>query len=311
MASRATAVTALSTAKTQVFSSVERREQRRSLIPKGKRVGRCGGTATDLDGDNRNRGSSVIPTIAISIILTIAIAALVLAPRMFEPRVVFDTRPDPPAAFGFRMAWLAIRSNDMAEVAAVLGLDAVESANWRTGIGTVYDEQLGQGRIYLTPPVNGWTFVVGQALPQPLGRGFADKCTPLLLDLAGHFPDAQYFACYPALDYFAWARVLDGKLVRAFAIGDEGIIWNKGRASREERGLGLKMAEVKGVKSRKADVGPPMPIYPTEAQLMHLASCWSLDPTTLTGTKADLEPGIGYVCVAPAGWKPERLRRTG
>lgn len=255
------------------------------------------------------RSSDVILTIAVSVIATIAIAAFVLAPRLFEPRVVFDDTPDPPAAFGYRMAWLAIRTSDASRVAEVLGLDAIEVANWRTGIGSVYDERLSQSRVYLTPPVNGWIFVVGLSLPQPLSRGFVDKCTPMLLDLAGAFPEAQYYLCYTPMDFYAWARVAEGKLVRAFAIGDEGIIWNKGKATKEERGIGLKFAEVRGVKARKADVGPPMPVYPTEAHIMHLASCWSLDPTSLQATKAD--DGIGYICAAPPSWKAERLRRTG
>lgn len=248
--------------------------------------------------------------IAVFVLATIAVAALVLAPRMFAPRVVFDKNPDPPAAFGFRMAWLAIRTNDTAHVAQVLRLEPIEKSNWRTGIGTVYDERLGEGRLYLTPPVNGWTFVVGLSLPQPLGRHFVDKCTTMLLDLAGAFPEAQYYLCYPPIDFFAWARLHDGKLVRAFAIGDEGIIWNKGKPTRDERGLGLRLGEVRGVRSRKGDVGPPLQIYPTEQHVMHLASCWSLDPTTLAAGKADPDGGIGYICAAPSAWKPERLRRS-
>lgn len=251
----------------------------------------------------------MILTIGVCIVVTIAIAAFVLAPRMFEPRVVFDDTPDPPAAFGYRMAWLAIRTTDTSRVAEVLELEAIEASNWRTGIGTIYDEQLSRGRVYLTPPVNGWTFVVGLSLPQPLGGGFVDKCTPILLDLAGAFPEAQYYLCYPPMDCYAWARVSDGKLVRAFAIGDEGIIWNKGKSTKDERSIGLKFAEVRGVKSRKADVGLPMQVYPTEAHVMHLASCWSFDPTTLQGTKTD--SGLGYVCATSLAWRPERLRRTG
>lgn len=253
----------------------------------------------------------MVLTIAVLVVATVAIAAFVLAPRLFEPRIVFDKTPDPPAAFGYRMAWLAIRSTETARIAAVLKLEPAEVANWRTGIGTVYDERLSLGRVYLTPPVNGWTFVVGLSLPQPLGRNFVDKCTPMLLDLAGAFPQAQYYLCYPPMDFFAWAAVAEGKLVRAFAIGDEGIIWNKGKPTKEERGIGLKVAEVRGVKGRKADVGAPMPVYPTEAHVMHLASCWSLDPTTLAASKADDGSGVGYVCYAPPGWKAERLRRTG
>jgi hypothetical protein len=250
----------------------------------------------------------VILTIGVFIVVTIAVAAFILAPRMFEPRLVYDATPDPPSPFGYRMAWLAIRTTDAARVAAVLHLDAIEASNWRTGIGTVYDEKLSKGRVYLTPPVNGWTFVVGLSLPQPLGSGFIDKCTPMLLDLAASFPEAQYYLCYAPMDYFAWARVLDGKLVRAFAIGDDGIIWNKGKATREERSIGLKFAEVRGVRQRKSDVGAPMPVYPTDAQVLHLASCWSFDPTSLEGTRA--EGGLGYICATPTSWRPERLRRT-
>lgn len=248
-------------------------------------------------------------TIGVSIVLTIALAAFVLAPRMFEPRVVYDETPDTPAAFGYRMAWLAVHTTEAARVAEVLKLEPLEISNWRTGIGTMYDEKLSQSRVYLTPPVNGWIFIVGLSLPQPLGRGFVDKCTPVLLDLAAAFPEAQYFLSYPPLEFYAWARVMDGKLARAFAIGDEGIIWNKGKATKEERGIGLRSTEVRGVKNRKADVGEPMPVYPTEAHVMHLASCWGIDPTSLASTKA--VDGTGYICAAPMAWRPERLRRTG
>ena len=111
------------------------------------------------------------------------------------------------------------------------------------------------------------------------------------------------------MDFYAWARVLDGRLVRAFAIGDEGVIWNKGKPSKEERGLGLKLFEVKGMSRRKSDIGSPMVVYPTEAQVMHLAGCWSLDPTSIEAAVAD--GALGVVCATPMRWRPERLRRTG
>ena len=248
-------------------------------------------------------------TICVLIVLTVAVAAFWLAPRLAEGRILFDETPDKPAPFGYRMAWLAIRTRETARVADILGLDMLQRANWRTGVGTVYDARLGESHIYITPPVNGWTFVLGLSLPQPLGRGFVDKSTPMLLDLAAKFPEAQYYLSYSPIDFYAWARVVDGKLVRAFAIGDEGVILNKGKASKEERGLGLKLFEVKGVKSRKSDIGPAMLVYPTEAHVMHLAGCWSLDPTSIAGNATDA--ALGVVCSTPARWRPERLRRTG
>ena len=251
----------------------------------------------------------MIPTICVLIGLTVMLAAFKLAPRLAEGHVVFDQTPDRPAPFGYRMAWIAIRTRETALVAEVLGLRMIQHANWRTGVGAVYDQRLGESHVYISPPVNGWTFVIGLPLPQPLGAGFVDKSTPMLLDLAGRFPEAQYYLSYGPIDFYAWARVLDGKLVRAFAIGDEGVIWNKGKASKEERGLGLDLFNVKGVRSRKSDIGPPMQVYPTEAHVMHLAGCWSLDPTSIAAPKADAS--VGVICAPPARWRPERLRRTG
>ena len=286
---------------------------------------------------------TVILTICVLIIVTVSIAAFMLAPRLAEGRVVFDNTPDTPAAFGYRMAWLAVRTRDTARVAEVLGLPMLQQANWRTGVGTVYDPRLGENHIYIAPPVNGWTLVVGLSLPQPLGGGFVDKCLPMMLDLAENFPEAQYFLSCGAIDFYGWARVLDGKLVRAFAIGDEGVIWNKGKATKEERALGLKLLDVKGVRGRKSDIGSAMTVYPTEAHVMHLAGLWSLDPTSLATSAARAEapmpepgqyngrtarkaarkaardaaamaaadtPALGVICATPGHWRPERLRRT-
>src|SRR4029077_20877967 len=98
-----------------------------------------------------------------------------------------------------------------------------------------------------SPPVRDLPFGGGSPFPSALGRGFVDKCTPLLVDLGGRFPEVQYFFSYPPIDFYAWARVRDGRLVRAFAVTDEGIVWNKGRTTKEERGLGLQLFELRGV----------------------------------------------------------------
>jgi mRNA degradation ribonuclease J1/J2 len=103
-------------------------------------------------------------------------------------------------------------------------------------------------------------------------------------------------------------RVKDGRLVRAFAATDEGIVWNKGRATKEERGLGLKLFELRGVRERKGDAGGELILHPTEDHVMRLASRWSIDPTTLY--EAHAEPALGYVALAPSSWRAERLRRA-
>lgn len=252
----------------------------------------------------------MIIAISLLTIATILIAAFLLAPRLSEGRVVFDTEPDRPQAFGYQMSWLAIRTRDSARVVDVLGLREPEAANWQTGIGAVYDRRIGDRTVFVSPPVNGWTFVVGLALPQPMGRGFIDKCTPLLMKLGGEFIEAQYFLSYPPMDFHAWARVVDGRLVRAFAIGDEGIVWNKGKPTKEEKTLGLKLFELRGVKGRKGDAGGELILYPTEEHVMRLASRWSMDPTILDRTAAGTEPAMGTAALVPSSWTAERQRKV-
>ncbi len=241
-------------------------------------------------------------------VATVAVATLYLAPRMAEGRVIYAIEPDRPVAFGYRMSWLAIRTRDVAAVIDALRLHAPQAANWRTGLGSVYDRTLGEGHVFVSPPVNGWTFVVGLPLPAPVSRRFVDKATPLLLELGRSFVEVQYFSSMPAIDYFAWARMIDGRVVRAFAIGDEGVIWNKGRPSKEEKSMGLKLFEFRGVRGRKGDVGGAMELYPTQDHLMGLAAKWSIDPTALDGQVADT--GLGFIAIAPGDWRPERLRRA-
>ena len=146
------------------------------------------------------------------------------------------------------------------------------------------------------------------ALPQPLGKSFIDKTTPLLLDLGREFIELQYYLASPAIDHFAWARVIDGKLVRAFAIGDEGVVWNKGKPGKEEKAMGLKLFELRGVRGRRGDAGNEIILYPTEEHVMRLASKWSIDPTRISDVRTDA--ALGWIGLAPARWRSERARKV-
>jgi len=249
----------------------------------------------------------VVFLIAGMIALTVA-AAFWLARQSVGEQVVLGTAPDRPCSFGCSMAWLAVRSRDAEAVVEALRLIEPAPCNWNSGIGAVYEDRLGATHVFVTPSIRGWTFVVGLPLPHPVGRGFIDKCTPMLVDLGGRFSEVQYFFSFPPIDFYAWARVRDGRLVRAFAVTDEGIVWNKGRTSKEERGLGLKLFELRGVRGRKGDAGGEIILYPTEDHVMRLAHRWSLDPTTLHALPTAQE-GSGYIAIAPATWRSERVRK--
>ncbi|MFA5902196.1 MAG: hypothetical protein WC829_24140 [Hyphomicrobium sp.] len=249
----------------------------------------------------------MIITILGLMVLTVA-GAYWLSRRGGERRIVFAQVADGPSAFGCSMAWLAVRSDDPVDVVDALHLQNATACNWNSGVGAVYDDWLGASCVFVSPPVEGWVFVIGLALPHPLGSGFTDKCTPMLVDLGGRFSEVQYFFTYPPIDYYAWATVKDGRLVRAFAVSDEGIVWNKGRTSRDERSLGLKLFELRGVKGRKGDAGGELILHPTEDHVLRLASRWSIDPTTLNDGQATA--GLGLIAVAPQGWRAERTRKA-
>ncbi len=257
---------------------------------------------------DRNK-SRVVWIVLILTLLTVAAIALLMAPRMAEGRIVYETAPDRACPFGYRMAWIALRTRNTRKVVEVLGLGGAEVCNWRSGIGSVYDAELGQSRVFVSPPVNGWTFVVGLALPHPTGPAFVDKCTPLLLELAAEFIEVQYYFSYPIIDFFSWARLLDGKLARGFAINDEGVIWNRGKPSKDERSLGLRLFDVRGVRGRKGDAGGPLIIYPTEEHVMRLAGRWSIDPIKIDAAPR-AKPALGYIGTAPGRWRAERMRKA-
>jgi hypothetical protein len=256
--------------------------------------------------------SSRTPLIFLVIVLTIATVAtiaLVVAPRMAQGRVVFNTKPDRPCPFGYRMAWFAVRTRDTRSVVEALGLIQTQSANWHSGIGSVYDDEIGETHIFVSPPVNGWTFVVGLSLPHPMGAGFVDKFAPLFEGLGSRFVEVQYYAAYPLIDFFAWARMIDGKVLRAFAIGDEGIVLNLGKTTKDERSLGLKLFELRGVKGRKGDAGGAIILHPTEEHVMRLAGRWGIDPINIERAPMS-DPALGVIGIAPACWRPERLRKA-
>ncbi len=248
---------------------------------------------------------AIVVAIAILIVSTIAIAALLL-PRLLERKIVFDTNSDAPCAFGPDMAWLAIKTDQPLEVAQLLGLEQPTPSNWNCGIGTVYHGTLSNGRVFVSPPHDGWVFVVGAALPLPQGPGFVDKYTALHHGLAERYSDVQAFAAFPELDLFAWARITGGKFIRSLAVSDTGVIISRGKPTREERALGLKLYELRGVKGRKGDAGGELLMHPTLEHVMRLAGGWSLNPTVLSGGSSN---GHGYVGFAPSQWRSERMRK--
>lgn len=236
------------------------------------------------------------------------VAAAVLAPRLLPRHVVLDVAPDRPRPFGSEMSWLAIKTDDVPRLVEFLELEDARPANWNSGIGAIYDTDLSDAFVFVAPPIKGWTLVAGVALPLPAGGSFIDKAAPLVERLSKEFGTADYFASFPIIDFFAWARFERGRPVRAFAIGEAGLVWDAGRLTRPERRLGLTMIELRGIRDRHGDMGGSLHLHPTEPHVLSIAGSWSLNPMMME--RLGKNPGVGLIARAPHAWRAERLRKV-
>lgn len=140
----------------------------------------------------------------------------------------FDRTPDKPQSFGYKVLWFAVRASDPASVLDALEFGPGTQANWASGLSAAYPytRNYATDWVFVSPPVDGWVFVVGGTLPQPfalnaplpktyheIGRRF----DVLLSRLMKKFDDVQYFGTHRVVSLAAWARALQGKPVRIFA----------------------------------------------------------------------------------------------
>jgi hypothetical protein len=221
-----------------------------------------------------------------------------------------------PIAFGYRMAWIAVRTRDTARLIEVLKLRNAHSASWSEGIGSIYAEPADLDELFVSPPIDGWSFVAGLGFPHLMSSAYTDNCTPALMALSQEFGEVQYYVSFPALEYFGWAKLNRGELLRAFAIGREGVVWNRGAVSDAERALNCGLFNMRDVATSMAPDGAADMAENAEESIaaglgeqhvLALAERWSLDPTALEA-REDLEPGIGYMALAPLEWHARLLR---
>jgi hypothetical protein len=250
----------------------------------------------------------VLPSVVVLVILTVVVAATIVVPRFLPHHIHLADIADPPRPFGSDMAWLAIRTEDTPAVAAALGLGRLRPANWSSGVGAIYDPEISGLHVFVSPAIKGWTLVAGESLPLPASDGFIDKLTPLLEGLASQFPSVQYFADFPIVDFYAWVRFEKKRRIRAFAIGEAGIVWQSGKPTPNERHLGLSFVEVRGIRERHGDLGGELQLHPTEEHVFAIAGGWSINPMAIGSLAAP--SGVGWIAEAPRGWRPERNRKV-
>jgi hypothetical protein len=211
-----------------------------------------------------------------------------------------STAPHRPVSFGYKICWLAVRTENGAAVGDALGLFDRRPTNWETGIAAAYAYDLeseGAGvPVFITPPVDGWTLAVGWNLPFPAEAG--NKMTVeagrrfqrLFSILASRFDEVQFFGTHRVSGCYAWARARHGGIERVYSFMDDGIV-SEGFPTSEELALGFHRNP-----NAAGDYWDLSDFIPSEADVIALARAWSIDPTTLDDRPVPLGNGfIGYL----------------
>jgi hypothetical protein len=201
--------------------------------------------------------------------------------RSYQPRA--DATCDPNGwmlpTFGYKFSWFVIDTADAAAVVAALGLKAVvRPASWDI-------DPYGVDGVFVSPSVLGWTFVLGLHL-WPESPDFV----PLLERLSCRFGEVQAYASHRVVDLHAWAKAVNGEVVRAYGwIGERGeLSIDLGELTPEERELGFN--RLLGSRTVEGDWGDLT--TPDEQDVMRIAGKWSLNPQELDAYDGE---GPGFV----------------
>ena len=206
------------------------------------------------------------------------------------------TEPDGPLPFGYKSTWLAVKAAGSDEVLDALPLTDIHAANWEFGFRAAF-----RGWVFVTPPIEGWVFVLGGRLPEPGSREHPGQWRALLEPLAARFPDVHYFGSHRVVGWYAWARFLEGRCVRLFAyLGEAGeVLVDRGERTPEERELGPDFAAEQARFDALAEDPEPdrsaldAVRLPDEEDVVRLAGAWSLNPACLE--ELALAPSVGWI----------------
>ncbi len=180
-----------------------------------------------------------------------------------------------PVSFGYKSSWLAVRRCAQWSVARALGLTDVQPSDWVEGMRTA-----DEGRTFVSPPVDGWTLVLGSGFPHAGDAAWL----PFLADLSRTLGEVQYFGTHRVSSYQAWARAKGGDIIRAYGYGDGETLSDVGKVTK---------GEVRA--QRTTDIRD-------EDYVLAVAAEWSIDPSALDEYESS---GLGFI-----GDPPVRLNES-
>ncbi len=204
---------------------------------------------------------------------------------------------DDPVIFGYKAAWLAIKSKDTQAICDSMQLVDCTAANWEKGVQTALEGSGQKFPVYVTPPVAGWTLVLLGLNLVADNAQTTQQIETLLCKLSDAFGECQYFGSYRVVDYTAWFKAIDGEIVRGFSFADGEYHANSGKTTQTELDIGL--GDISGLSIQELNSLGPIPDdpngvtrWPNDNDPLLIAEKWSINPLKINLVE-DVEKGVG------------------
>ena len=198
---------------------------------------------------------------------------------------------DNPVGFGYKMIWIAVKTNQKNRLAEIIKLEQIQNANWESGINDAHDEG-----IFITPQIGEWTLITGNGLvkisdnPENL-----TEFENLINSLSAEFGEAQFFGTHRVVEYHCWMKSKAGKMERIYAYIGESMenIKVYGLPTEAEEGLNL-FNSLSDEAKNEAYFEREDLIYANEELVMKIANAWSVNPTALA-ERTDIKAELGLI----------------
>ncbi|MEU8077911.1 hypothetical protein AB0B31_20935 [Catellatospora citrea] len=192
-------------------------------------------------------------------------------------------------SFGYKTEWIAVRERSLDDLVTALSLGDVEPMSWEEGTDRAY----GQG-VYVGGPVSGWVLAHGRHL---ILHGGHAEFTAQLAQLSAALGEVQFFGTHRGVDYAAWAWARDGRVLRAYCMGDGQMYQFHGEVTEIEHTLGVGTAPYPDEPDALDDEqwAAWWRTHPGEDHVMQVAGAWSINPLDIENV-----PHPGLYAPAPA-----------
>lgn len=197
---------------------------------------------------------------------------------------------DKPIDFGYKIVWIAVKTDNKSELSKIIGLKNVKPSNWTSGIENAYDNS-----VFITPQIGEWTLAVGMGLPIGDNLESIEKLEKILNELSSKFGEAHFFGTHRVVEYHNWMKSVNGEMERIYSYVGESLenIKVYGKPTETENKLNLFNSLLEEAKSDKYYDREDLD-YADEELVMKIAENWSVNPTKLT-ERTDIKNELGIV----------------